>query len=131
MDRPGTAREALIAEAIGDVARLLDRAKALQPLMLESSQGARRRSSGPCNGSPCRCRAWCRRWSSVGAVADACGDCGGRIGRHLGTACVPVVAVSAGDDSRMCSVVIILELVAHGDNDDVRRILDLEQCDVT
>ena len=38
MDRPGTAREALIAEAIGDVARLLDRAEALQPAMLEASQ---------------------------------------------------------------------------------------------
>ena len=38
MDRPGTAREALIAEAIGDVARLLDRAEALQRAMLESSQ---------------------------------------------------------------------------------------------
>ena len=29
------------------------------------------------------------------------------------------------------SVVVVLDLVAHGDNDDVRRILDLEQCDVT
>jgi hypothetical protein len=38
MDRPGTAREALIAEVIGDLARLLDRAEALQPVMLESSQ---------------------------------------------------------------------------------------------
>jgi hypothetical protein len=35
---PGTAREALIAEAIGDVALLLDRAEALQPAMLESTQ---------------------------------------------------------------------------------------------
>ena len=37
-NRPGTAREALIAEAIGDLARLLDRAEALQPAMLESSR---------------------------------------------------------------------------------------------
>ena len=38
MSHPGTAREVLIAEAIGDLARLLDRAEALQPAMLESSQ---------------------------------------------------------------------------------------------
>ena len=38
MNRPGTAREALIAEAIGDLAHLLDRAEALQPAMLESCQ---------------------------------------------------------------------------------------------
>lgn len=38
MNRPGTAREALIAEAIGDLARLLDRAEALQPALLESRQ---------------------------------------------------------------------------------------------
>ena len=38
MSPPGTAREALIAEAIGDVALLLDRAEALQPAMLESTQ---------------------------------------------------------------------------------------------
>jgi hypothetical protein len=44
---PGTAREALIAEAIGDVARLLDRAKALQPLMLESSRALVDDRAGP------------------------------------------------------------------------------------
>ena len=38
MSPPGTAREALIAEAIGDVALLLDRAEVLQPAMLESTQ---------------------------------------------------------------------------------------------
>lgn len=38
MNQPGTAREALLAEAIGDLARLLDRAEALQPAMLESRQ---------------------------------------------------------------------------------------------
>ena len=38
MSHPGTAREVLIAEAIGDLARLLDRAEALQPAMLESRQ---------------------------------------------------------------------------------------------
>jgi hypothetical protein len=38
MNHPGTAREALIAEVIGDVARLLDRAEALQPAMIESRQ---------------------------------------------------------------------------------------------
>jgi hypothetical protein len=38
VDRPGTAREALIAEAIGDLARLLDRVEALQPAMLEARQ---------------------------------------------------------------------------------------------
>lgn len=38
MNGTGTAREALIAEAIGDVARLLDRAEALQPAMIESRQ---------------------------------------------------------------------------------------------
>jgi hypothetical protein len=38
VDRPGTAREALIAEAIGDLARLLDRVEALQPAMLEASR---------------------------------------------------------------------------------------------
>jgi hypothetical protein len=35
---PGSAREALIAETIGDLARLLDRAEALQPAMAESRQ---------------------------------------------------------------------------------------------
>lgn len=38
MNQPGTAREALIAEAIGDLMRLLDRAEALQPAMAESRQ---------------------------------------------------------------------------------------------
>lgn len=38
MNQPGTAREALLAEAIGELARLLDRAEALQPAMLESRQ---------------------------------------------------------------------------------------------
>jgi hypothetical protein len=38
VNQPGTAREALLAEAIGDLARLLDRAEALQPAMLESRQ---------------------------------------------------------------------------------------------
>ena len=38
MSHPGTAREVLIAEAIGDLARLLDRAEALQPAIRESSQ---------------------------------------------------------------------------------------------
>ena len=38
MDRPGTAREALIAEAIGDMARLLDRVETLQPAMIEARQ---------------------------------------------------------------------------------------------
>jgi hypothetical protein len=38
VNRPGTAREALIAEAIGDLAHLLDRAEALQPALLESSR---------------------------------------------------------------------------------------------
>ena len=38
MSHPGTVREALIAEAIGDLARLLDRAEALQPAIVESSQ---------------------------------------------------------------------------------------------
>jgi hypothetical protein len=38
VNHPGTAREALLAEAIGDLARLLDRAEALQPAMLESRQ---------------------------------------------------------------------------------------------
>jgi len=33
---PGSAREALIAEAIGDLARLLDRAEALLPAMIET-----------------------------------------------------------------------------------------------
>jgi hypothetical protein len=36
VNHPGTAREALLAEAIGDLARLLDRTEALQPAMLES-----------------------------------------------------------------------------------------------
>lgn len=35
---PGTAREVLIADAIGDLATLLDRAEALQLAMLESTQ---------------------------------------------------------------------------------------------
>jgi len=38
MTSPATAREALIAEAIGDLAKLLDRAEALQSAMLESRQ---------------------------------------------------------------------------------------------
>ena len=38
MSHPGTAREALIAEAIGDLAQLLDRAEALYPTMLETTQ---------------------------------------------------------------------------------------------
>ena len=38
MSHPGTVREVLIAEAIGDLATLLDRAEALQAAMLESSQ---------------------------------------------------------------------------------------------
>ena len=38
MNHPGSAREVLIAEAIGDLARLLERAEALQPAMLESRQ---------------------------------------------------------------------------------------------
>ena len=38
MSPPGTAREALIAEAIGDVALLLDRAETLRPALLESTQ---------------------------------------------------------------------------------------------
>ena len=33
MNRPTTAREALVAEAIGDVARLLDRVESLVPLL--------------------------------------------------------------------------------------------------
>jgi hypothetical protein len=36
---PSTAREALIAETIGELARLLDRAEALQAAMAESRQG--------------------------------------------------------------------------------------------
>ena len=38
MNHPGSAREVLIAEALGDLARLLERAEALQPAMLESRQ---------------------------------------------------------------------------------------------
>lgn len=38
MSQPGTAREALIAEAIGDLARLLDRVETLQPAILESRE---------------------------------------------------------------------------------------------
>ena len=38
MNPPGTAREALIAEVLGDLALLLDRAEALQPALLESTQ---------------------------------------------------------------------------------------------
>ncbi|RYF59952.1 MAG: hypothetical protein EOO27_07605 [Comamonadaceae bacterium] len=38
MNAPGSAREALIAEAIGDLARLIDQAQALQPAMAESRQ---------------------------------------------------------------------------------------------
>ena len=38
MNPPGSAREVLIAEALGDLARLLERAEALQPAMLESRQ---------------------------------------------------------------------------------------------
>lgn len=38
MNLPGSAREVLIAEALGDLARLLERAEALQPAMLESRQ---------------------------------------------------------------------------------------------
>jgi hypothetical protein len=38
MNRPGTAREALVAEAIGDAGRLLDRIEGVQPALLESTQ---------------------------------------------------------------------------------------------
>lgn len=38
MNHPGSAREVLIAEALGDLARLLERAEALQSAMLESRQ---------------------------------------------------------------------------------------------
>lgn len=38
MNHPGSAREVLIAEALGDLARLLERAEALQPVMRESQQ---------------------------------------------------------------------------------------------
>ena len=38
MNAPGSAREALIAEAIGDLGRLLDRAQALQTAMAQSRQ---------------------------------------------------------------------------------------------
>lgn len=38
MNPHGSAREALIAEALGDLAHLLERAEALQPAMLESRQ---------------------------------------------------------------------------------------------
>lgn len=38
MNHPGSAREVLIAEALGGLARLLERAEALQPAMLESRQ---------------------------------------------------------------------------------------------
>ena len=39
MSQPGSVREVLIAEALGDLANLLDRAEALQAAMLESNQG--------------------------------------------------------------------------------------------
>ena len=38
MNAPGSAREVLIAEAIGDLGRMIDRAQALQPEMAESRQ---------------------------------------------------------------------------------------------
>lgn len=38
MNRPTTAREALLAEALGDLAELLDRAEALPPALHESRQ---------------------------------------------------------------------------------------------
>lgn len=38
MNHTGSAREVLIAEALGDLARLLERTEALQPAMLESRQ---------------------------------------------------------------------------------------------
>ena len=38
MNAPGSVREALIAEAIGDLARLIDQTQALQPAMAESRQ---------------------------------------------------------------------------------------------
>ena len=38
MNHPGSVREVLIAEALGDLARLLERAEALQPAMMESRQ---------------------------------------------------------------------------------------------
>ena len=44
MSRTNTAREALIAEALGDVARLLDRLEALMPA-LDEAQRAQRQAS--------------------------------------------------------------------------------------
>jgi hypothetical protein len=38
VNAPGSVREALIAEAIGDLGRLIDQAQALQPAMAESRQ---------------------------------------------------------------------------------------------
>jgi hypothetical protein len=38
VNAPGSVREALIAEAIGDLARLLDRVEALAPAMIESNE---------------------------------------------------------------------------------------------
>lgn len=38
MSHPGSVREALIAEALGDLAKLLDRAEALQAAMLDSGR---------------------------------------------------------------------------------------------
>lgn len=38
MNAPGSAREALIAEAIGDLGRMIDQVQALQPAMAESRQ---------------------------------------------------------------------------------------------
>ena len=38
MNPPSTAREALIAEALGDVARLIDRVEALTPAMDKARQ---------------------------------------------------------------------------------------------
>jgi len=38
VNHPGSVREVLIAEALGDLARLLERAEALQPAMMESRQ---------------------------------------------------------------------------------------------
>ncbi|PZO09761.1 MAG: hypothetical protein DCF26_23475 [Burkholderiales bacterium] len=38
MNHPGSAREVLIAEALGDLARLLERTEALAPAMRESQQ---------------------------------------------------------------------------------------------
>lgn len=46
MNRPTTAREALIAEALGDVAQLVDRVEALAPAMDETRQALDQASAG-------------------------------------------------------------------------------------